>query len=27
MMRTAWEWEQKLKADQAIFGGKPKELN
>jgi len=27
MMQTAWEWEQKLKADQAIFGGKPKELN
>ncbi|MCG2614504.1 UDP-glucose 4-epimerase GalE [Terrimonas sp. NA20] len=27
MMSTAWEWEQKLRADQTIFGGKPKELN
>lgn len=27
MMRTAWEWEQKLKADATIFGGQPKELN
>jgi UDP-glucose 4-epimerase len=27
MMLTAWEWEQKLKADDTIFGGQPKELN
>lgn len=27
MMLTAWEWEQRLKADDAIFGGAPKELN
>lgn len=27
MMLTAWEWEQKLKADATIFGGQPKELN
>lgn len=27
MMRTAWEWEQRLKADDTIFGGKPIELN
>lgn len=27
MMRTAWDWEQRLKADAAIFGGKPTELN
>jgi UDP-glucose 4-epimerase len=27
MMRTAWEWEQRLKADNTIFSGKPKELN
>lgn len=27
MMLTAWKWEQKLKADAAIFTGQPKELN
>lgn len=27
MMRTAWEWEQRLKADATIFGGQPTELN
>ena len=27
MMLTAWEWEQKLKADATIFGGQPGELN
>lgn len=27
MMRTAWEWEQRLKADDTIFSGKPPELN
>ncbi|MCW3117756.1 MAG: galE [Chitinophagaceae bacterium] len=27
MMATAWEWEQRLKADDTIFTGKPKELN
>lgn len=27
MMLTAWEWEQKLKADLTIFGGQPRELN
>lgn len=27
MMRTAWQWEQKLKTDAAIFGSQPKELN
>ncbi len=27
MMRTAWEWEQRLKADDTIFTGKPAELN
>jgi UDP-glucose 4-epimerase len=27
MMSTAWEWEQKLKADLTIFGGQPRELN
>jgi UDP-glucose 4-epimerase len=27
MMLTAWEWEQKLKADDTIFSGQPKELN
>ncbi len=27
MMLTAWEWEQRLKADAAIFGGQPKGLN
>lgn len=27
MMDTAWKWEQKLKADEAIFNGKPAELN
>jgi UDP-glucose 4-epimerase len=27
MMLTAWLWEQKLKADDTIFSGQPKELN
>ena len=27
MMRTAWEWEQRLKADDTIFTGIPAELN
>ena len=27
MMKTAWEWEQRLKADATIFEGKPTELN
>ena len=27
MMRTAWEWEQRLKADDTIFNGIPAELN
>jgi UDP-glucose 4-epimerase len=27
MMITAWEWEQRLKADDTIFSGKPAELN
>lgn len=27
MMLTAWEWEQKLKADATIFGGQPGGLN
>jgi UDP-glucose 4-epimerase len=27
MLRTAWEWEQRLKADDTIFTGKPAELN
>ncbi len=27
MMRTAWQWEQRLKADDTIFSGKPMELN
>lgn len=27
MMKTAWEWEQRLKADDTIFTGKPAELN
>ncbi|MEI9810058.1 MAG: UDP-glucose 4-epimerase GalE [Bacteroidota bacterium] len=27
MIRTAWEWEQRLKADDTIFSGKPVELN
>lgn len=27
MMLTAWQWEQKLKADDTIFSGQPKELN
>lgn len=27
MLRTAWEWERKLKADATIFGGKKNELN
>jgi UDP-glucose 4-epimerase len=27
MMATAWEWEQRLKADDSIFNGKPSSLN
>lgn len=27
MMRTAWDWEQRLKADDTIFTGQPRELN
>lgn len=27
MMLTAWQWEQRLKADDTIFNGKPMELN
>jgi UDP-glucose 4-epimerase len=27
MMLTAWQWEQKLMADDTIFNGQPKELN
>jgi UDP-glucose 4-epimerase len=27
MMRTAWEWEQRLKADDTIFNGQPAQLN
>jgi UDP-glucose 4-epimerase len=27
MMHTAWEWEQRLKADDTIFGAQDKELN
>jgi len=27
MLSTAWEWEQRLLADDAIFGSQPKELN
>jgi len=27
MMLTAWQWQQKLKADDTIFSGQPKELN
>jgi UDP-glucose 4-epimerase len=27
MMETAWKWEQRLMADDAIFSGKPAELN
>jgi UDP-glucose 4-epimerase len=27
MMATAWQWEQRLKADNTIFSGKPMELN
>ncbi|HEX2628464.1 MAG TPA: GDP-mannose 4,6-dehydratase, partial [Chitinophagaceae bacterium] len=27
MMRTAWEWEQRLKADDTIFSGQPAQLN
>lgn len=27
MLSTAWKWEQRLKADDTIFSGKPKELN
>jgi len=26
-MKTAWEWEQRLKADETIFGSVPGELN
>jgi hypothetical protein len=27
MMLTAWQWEQRLSADNSIFSGKPLELN
>jgi UDP-glucose 4-epimerase len=27
MVSTAWKWEQRLKADETVFTGKPKELN
>ncbi|HEU4573549.1 MAG TPA: GDP-mannose 4,6-dehydratase, partial [Chitinophagaceae bacterium] len=27
MMATAWKWEQRLKADNTIFSGQPRELN
>ena len=27
MMSTAWKWEQRLKADEKVFTGKPSELN
>jgi UDP-glucose 4-epimerase len=27
MVTTAWKWEQRLKADEKIFSGKPGELN
>lgn len=27
MVATAWKWEQRLKADEKVFTGKPKELN
>jgi UDP-glucose 4-epimerase len=27
MMKTAWDWEQRLQADQTIFGDVPGELN
>lgn len=27
MMGTAWKWEQRLKADELVFSGTPKELN
>lgn len=27
MVRTAWKWEQRLKADEKVFSGKPGELN
>jgi UDP-glucose 4-epimerase len=27
MMKTAWDWEQRLRADQTIFGSAPRELN
>lgn len=27
MMRTAWEWERRLKADDTIFSGQPAQLN
>ena len=27
MVATAWKWEQRLKADETVFAGKPGELN
>ena len=27
MATTAWKWEQRLKADETVFAGKPGELN
>jgi UDP-glucose 4-epimerase len=27
MVATAWKWEQRLKADEKVFSGKPRELN
>ena len=27
MAATAWKWEQRLKADETVFAGKPGELN
>jgi UDP-glucose 4-epimerase len=27
MVATAWKWEQRLKADEVVFSGKPGELN
>jgi UDP-glucose 4-epimerase len=27
MVKTAWKWEQRLKADEKVFSGKPGELN
>jgi UDP-glucose 4-epimerase len=27
MVTTAWKWEQRLKADEKVFTGKPGELN